>query len=254
MPAREAAVFAVLARPRRAADAFAAVRPGSGPFGANPALARSVSEPRGQLSSGLVSVVPAHGAVCLRVPIGRDIAQWWCQPLAAATRGGLLAAIRPAGPLRASDQLIVGLVPDGVRNVLITSADGAAHLIAVRHNVYDAQIYAPQKVSITLARPRHRAATPRRSSARHAGPSGRGSARRGERAARRRGSGGRARAATPGRVEACRDGDKRVTGPPPGGRGGGLRVHRGAPVARWPPGGRAAAPRLVRAPRAPAAQ
>jgi hypothetical protein len=150
VPASDAARFAILRAPRAAADAIAPLHAGSGPFGANPALARAVREPRGGLSFGLVSVVPARGAVCLRVPVGRLVAQWWCQPTAAALRGGLLGAVRPAGPLRASSQLIVGLVPDGVRSVTVTAAHGVRRVLAVRRNVYDAQIFAPETVTIEL--------------------------------------------------------------------------------------------------------
>jgi hypothetical protein len=150
VPAPEAVRFAILRRPRREADAFVPLRAGSGPLGANPALARSVREPRAGLSSGIVSVVPARRAICLRVPVGGAVAQWWCQPTAATVRGELLGAVRPSGPLRASYQLIVGLVPDGVRSVQITAAHGIRRTVAVRHNVYDVQIFAPQSVSIEL--------------------------------------------------------------------------------------------------------
>jgi hypothetical protein len=150
VPAPEAARFAILRSPRSRADAFVPLRAGSGPFGANPALARAVHEARGGLSSGLVSVVPAHGAVCLRVPVGGVVVQWWCQPTAAAARGLLLGAVRPSGPLRASRQLLVGLVPDGVRSVVVTAAHGVRRRIAVAGNVYDTQIFAPTSVSIEL--------------------------------------------------------------------------------------------------------
>jgi hypothetical protein len=150
VPASEAARFAILRSPHSSADAFVPLRAGSGPFGANPALARAVREPRVGLSSGLVSVVPARGAVCLRVPVGVVLAQWWCQPTAAAARGLLLGAVRPGGPLRASNQLIVGLVPDGVRSVVITAARGVRRRVGVIDNVYDTQIFAPESVSLEL--------------------------------------------------------------------------------------------------------
>jgi hypothetical protein len=150
VPASEAARFGILRSPHGAADAFVPLRAGSGPFGADPSLARAVREPRAGLSSGLVSVVPARGAVCLRVPVGGVLAQWWCQPTAAAARGELLGAVRPAGPLRASNQLIVGLVPDGVRSVTITAPQGVRRVVAVKRNVYDTQIFAPKSVSIEL--------------------------------------------------------------------------------------------------------
>jgi len=155
VPAGESAAFAILRRPRRAGDAFAPLHAGAGPLGANPALARSLSEPPGGLSEGSVSVVPADGAVCLRVPFAGG-AQWWCQPLAAARRGALVLALRPPGPLRASRQLLVGLVPDGVRAVTV-AAGRVRRSVPVRWNVYETQIYAPRRISIVL--PGGRAAT-----------------------------------------------------------------------------------------------
>lgn len=150
VPAGEAALFAILRRPRTAADAFTAVRAGAGPDGANPSLARSVREPASALSRGLVSVVAARGGVCLRVPVGTRLSQWWCQHTALAARGLLLMASRPPGRLRASNQVIVGLVPDGVRSVVIAAAGGVRRVVDVHDNVYDAQIYAPVSVSIVL--------------------------------------------------------------------------------------------------------
>jgi hypothetical protein len=123
---------------------------GSGPFGANPALARTLSEPRGPLSLGTVSIVPANGSVCLRIPLVEAGAQWWCQPLAFARMGKLIAALRPAGPLRASEQLLVGLAPDGVNEVTVSSADGSQRSLPVRSNVYDAQIFAPKSIAIDV--------------------------------------------------------------------------------------------------------
>jgi hypothetical protein len=150
VPPAEAASFAILRRPLRSTDAFAAVHAGSGPVGANPALARTLSEPHSGLSAGAVSVVPANGWVCLRVPFAKGGAQWWCQTLALAQRGKLVMALRPAGPLRAGEQLLVGLVPDGIRTVTVAAAGGVRRSVPVRSNVYDAQIYAPQSISIDL--------------------------------------------------------------------------------------------------------
>jgi hypothetical protein len=153
VPAAEAAAFAILRQPLHASDAFAQIHPGAGPDGANPNLARTLREPAGGLSAGTVSVVPADGWVCLRVPfVGIRAAQWWCQTLAQARAGRLLMALRPAGPLRASDQLLIGLVPDGVRSVTITAAGGVRRVVAVRENVYDTQIYTPRTIAIDLPR------------------------------------------------------------------------------------------------------
>ena len=148
--AAQAASFAILRRPRTTADAFAQITPGAGPLGANPDLARAVAEPAGRFSRGSVSVVPANGAICLRVPGPSETAQWWCQPMAAALRGRLLMALRPPGPLRPSNQLLVGLAPDGVRSVTVAAAGGVRRTVAVHENVYDTQIFAPTTVTLTL--------------------------------------------------------------------------------------------------------
>jgi len=151
VPVAQAASFAILRRPLRAGDAFEVIRAGAGPLGANPALARTVHEATGGLSAGIVSVVPATGGLCLRVPFTHDGgAQWFCQPLAAAREGKLLMALRPAGPLRAGEQLLIGLVPDGVRTVIVTTAAGSPRTVPVRSGVYDVQLSAPRKVSIDL--------------------------------------------------------------------------------------------------------
>ena len=155
VPPAEAASFAILRRPVTAADGFVALHPGAGIDGANPALARTVSEPAGGLSAGFVSVVPANGAVCLRVPrvpYPQAGVAWWCQPSAQAARGRLIVALLRGGPRAPSggDQLIVGLVPDGVRFVTVAAVGGVTRRVAVRANVYDAQLRAPRTISFTL--------------------------------------------------------------------------------------------------------
>ena len=146
----QAASFAILRRPLRASDAFAPLHAGAGPLGANPDLARTLREPRGGLSAGLVSVVPASSAVCLRVPFTDGAAQWWCQGLARARAGNLILALRPPGALSAGGvQVLVGLVPDGVRSVTVITA-GAARVVRVRDNVYDVALIAPRTVSMVI--------------------------------------------------------------------------------------------------------
>jgi hypothetical protein len=61
-------------------------------------------------------------------------------------------ALRPVGPLRASNELLIGLVPDGVRSVTVTAAGAVRRVVAVRENVYETQIYAPKTVAIDLPR------------------------------------------------------------------------------------------------------
>lgn len=148
VPGGEAASFAILRRPLRAGDAFAAIRAESGPVGANAALARTVRVP----GAGAVSVVPANGWVCLRVPISRGGAQWWCETLPLARAGKLIIALRPPGPLRQGErQFLAGLVPDGVRSVAVTAAGGARRRVRVRSNLWSTLIDAP--LTVTIAPP-----------------------------------------------------------------------------------------------------
>ncbi len=150
VPAAQAASFSILRRRQRPADAFATLMAGSGPMGANPALARTAVEPRGGLSAGAVSVVPAAGAICLRIPFPQGGAFWECQPLAQALRGRLIAAVRPPGPLGDGRQLLVGLVPDGVRAVTVTIAGGAQRRLTVHTNLYDVEVRSPRAIAIAI--------------------------------------------------------------------------------------------------------
>ena len=148
--AAQAAAFGILRRPRTAADSFVQIHQGAGPFGSNPSLARTLSEPLRGLSRGFVSVIPGNGWVCLRLPITPESVYYNCQPTARAAGGALVITQRPPGPLRASNQLVVGLVPDGVRAVTIKGGDGVAHRVAVRQNVYDVELFDPRTVSMVL--------------------------------------------------------------------------------------------------------
>jgi hypothetical protein len=154
VPAAEAAAFGVLRRPRTSADAFTEIRAGSGPFGANPDLARTAPLPASAspLSPRLVSVVPAANGVCLRVLESRAFAQWWCLPTARAADGALIVALLPPSPTprAASRQYLLGLVPNGVSTVEITSAGGAGHKVAVTSNVYATAAYRPVSIAFKL--------------------------------------------------------------------------------------------------------
>jgi hypothetical protein len=154
VPSSEAAAFAVLRRPRTAADSFAQIRRGPGPFGANPTLARSVPIPpsRSALAPRLVSVVPAAGGVCLRILARGGYAQWWCVPMAQARLGALTVAQLPPSPIprAATRQYLLGLVPDGVSTVEIRSADGSGHKVAVRSNVYATAAFRPVSIAFEL--------------------------------------------------------------------------------------------------------
>ena len=166
VPAAESASFGILRRERAATDSFTAIRSGAGPFGANPALARSVALPSVRLAPRLVSVVPANGSVCLRILLARDLASWQCQPAALADRGSLRVVLGPVAPRHAGarlapslagDQFLLGLVPDGVPAVTISTAHGLTRTIVVHSNVYAAQVQAPKAIAFTL--PGHRTVT-----------------------------------------------------------------------------------------------
>jgi hypothetical protein len=157
VPAAEAASFGVLRRPRTAADVFTQIRRGSGPFGANPELARSVplSPSRSGLEPQRVSVVPASGGVCLRILAAAGYAQWWCLPTARAASGSLFVAMLPPSRTpRAANalgaQYLLGLVPDGVSSVEIRTADGSGHKVAVRSNVYATAVFRPVSIAFEL--------------------------------------------------------------------------------------------------------
>ena len=100
-----------------------------------------------------MSVVPAAAGVCLRLLEARGAAQWWCLPTAQALHGSLTVALLPPAPSprAAGSQYLVGLVPDGVSSVEITSAGGVGHKLAVRSNVYATAAYRP--ISITFELP-----------------------------------------------------------------------------------------------------
>jgi hypothetical protein len=154
VPTAEAAAFGVLRRPRTAADAFHEIRAGSGPFGANPALARTapLPAPSSPLAPQLVSVVPAANGVCLRLLERSSLAHWWCLPMAQAVSGALIVGLLPASPSprAATSQYLVGLVPNGVSSVEITSVDGAGHKVAVRSNVYATAAFRPVSIAFKL--------------------------------------------------------------------------------------------------------
>ena len=154
IPAAEAAAFGVLRRPRTGADDFKQIRPGAGPLGANPNLARTVLAPasRADLVPRLVSVVPASTGVCLRVLASQGYAQWWCVPTARAVSGSLIIALLPPSPTptAASRQFVLGLVPDGVKTVTIRSAGGVGHKLTVRSNVYATAAFRPVSIAFKL--------------------------------------------------------------------------------------------------------
>jgi len=90
--------------------------------------------------------------VCLRLLTAAGSAEWWCLPTAQASQGRLFVAMLPASakPEPRSEQLLIGLVPDGVSSVTVTGSDGIGHKLAVRSNVYARATYAPRSVAFEL--------------------------------------------------------------------------------------------------------
>jgi hypothetical protein len=155
MPAGEAAHLAILRRPARASDSFHAILAGAGPFGANASLARTAAIAPASLAPSRVSVVPANGGVCLRIleaAGAQRTASWHCAPTALAARGALIVTLLPAGaiPRAAGAQYVIGLVPDGVGDVTISTATGASRSVVVRDNVYTTQLRGPNRVTFTV--------------------------------------------------------------------------------------------------------
>jgi hypothetical protein len=154
VPASEASAFAILRQPQRAGDIFRQIRAGAGPLGADPKLARTALAPVAPsvIVPRLVSVVPARGAVCLRILETVSAAQWWCLPTAQAARGQLIVALLPPAPkpVAASTQYVIGLVPDGVSNVTIRSVGGIGHKVTVRRNVYAGAVFEPDRITFKL--------------------------------------------------------------------------------------------------------
>lgn len=155
MPANESAFLAILRRPARASDTVHAILAGAGPFGANASLARTAAIATASLAPTRVSVVPANGGVCLRVleaVVAQRTSSWHCTPTALAARGALIVTLLPAGaiPRTAGAQYVIGLVPDGVDRVTISTAAGTARAVGVRDNVYTTQLNGPRRVSFTV--------------------------------------------------------------------------------------------------------
>ena len=95
-----------------------------GRAGLNPELAR-----RAVTQLGDVWVVPGNGFIALGVG-GGDIV---CSRTAIAARQGMVTWTSGSG---AAEDLVHGLVPDGVSEVSLFAADGASTTVVINDNVY----------------------------------------------------------------------------------------------------------------------
>ncbi len=127
----------VLRRSQIAADAV----PGSIPIvfsaasGANIALARRVP---GQDTSD-AWVIPGRGTTCILARAEGALGGAACTSSAAADAGQL--NIQSASDKAPGEELLAGVVPDGVDAVTVTLTDGATAALSVRENVYAGVIH-----------------------------------------------------------------------------------------------------------------
>jgi hypothetical protein len=140
IPATESRDFGILRQDQEPGDAFDTAP--ATPAGANPELARSVQVPKSDLSTGRVWVVPADGAICLRVldPVTGD--GWACATTTNADAGALIGAMQPA-PGDNTPAFVHGLAPDGVTEVTLTGTGGTRVDVPVTDNVYAITLNAP---------------------------------------------------------------------------------------------------------------
>ena len=111
---KQAMTFAVLRRDQRSGDAIDT--DAAGPFGANPKLARKVTT-----AAGPAWVVPADGAVCLRVA-DADGFGWTCAPDDEVAASGLLLSLRD-GDMNGT--AVYGLLPDGAHDAVVRGSSGS---------------------------------------------------------------------------------------------------------------------------------
>lgn len=127
--------FAIQRRPERSGDVVAAKQ--TGPMGANMDLARAVST-----DAGVVRVIPANGAVCLRAEDEVGSA-WSCVENPAAVAGELILTLKRPG----SDQVrTFGILADGTSSSAVTTATGMQKLTTTE-GVYGAVLNAPSSVT-----------------------------------------------------------------------------------------------------------
>lgn len=147
IPASESTDFGILRLDQGPNDAFGTAD--AMPAGANPDLARSVEVPTSSLSTGRVWVVPADGAICLRVVDGADGDGWVCASTADAAAGKLIGSLRTS-PEQGGPAFVHGLTPDGVTQVTAVGPDGNPVDVPVTDNVYGITVDAtPATVTYT---------------------------------------------------------------------------------------------------------
>ena len=118
--------FQVFRRAQRPGEAL----DGTGPFGANLALARRVDT-----AAGPLWVVPGRGVVCLRADDGVG-SGWSCATDGQAAGGSLMLAMRGA----TEEARLFGLLPDGASQPVLTTASGSAGVDPGADDVFGANV------------------------------------------------------------------------------------------------------------------
>lgn len=130
--ANQSSVFGILRRPRVDSDRISEARQDEyangmiGRLGLNAALAR-----RARTDAGDIWVIPGKGFICL------DVGGMCCNTSEVARAQGMVTWTSA----RSDDSTIVhGLVPDGVKEVVLTATDGTTKTVPVKDNVYGTQM------------------------------------------------------------------------------------------------------------------
>jgi hypothetical protein len=142
-PAAVAASFGVFRRPVAAGDTLGTYGPNVGDFatraGANLTLAQRVAQ--GQPGSR-VWLVPADDAICLLAIAAADKRAigpgGGCLPRTAAEQGMLVVVMGEAPQVE-----VAGVMPDGVKEVVVHLQDGSTTVAPVAANAYDVRVEQP---------------------------------------------------------------------------------------------------------------
>lgn len=115
------------------------------PFGANPALARRVSD---GADGGGVFLIPGSAGVCFASASGVEEG---CQPIANVLSGHNAQAVICSPFLGRNERAVYGIMLDGAHDASVTYADGSSRALAIENNTYSVRTRTsePPPVSIT---------------------------------------------------------------------------------------------------------
>lgn len=150
--------FGIFRRPQRASDQIATSVPqlvygrsgvSTTKYGTNVALARTVSGGPDFPLKSRIQLIPGRDFICVRIPYGPGPAAGaGCDRTAAVEAGYSLTLLSEGSSQADGETLIVGLVPDGIKEVTVVSADGQQS-VPVNDNVYTTSVVEARSVSFT---------------------------------------------------------------------------------------------------------